>query len=135
MTIIDAGPIVALIDKGQRQHSICLAAIDELTGPLVTTWPAFVEAMYLLGRLGGWTAQDALWQWVLLAKLTLIPLEDAHLKRVRQLMEQYRDTPMDLADASLVTLAEARKIRKVFTLDRHFHAYRIHDKQAFEVVP
>ena len=33
-------------------------------------------------------------------------------------MVQYADHPMDLADASLVALAEALKVRKFFTIDR-----------------
>jgi hypothetical protein len=51
------------------------------------------------------------------------------------LMEQYLDTPMDLADASLVVAAETLGLRRVFTLDRHFYAYRLADGSALEVVP
>ena len=51
------------------------------------------------------------------------------------LLEQYRDTPMDLADASLVVAAETLGGRRVFTLDRHFYAYRLADGAALEVVP
>ena len=54
---------------------------------------------------------------------------------MRQLMNRYRDTPMDLADASLVSAAEAVGTRRVFSLDRHFHVYRINDRDAFEVLP
>jgi hypothetical protein len=50
-------------------------------------------------------------------------------------MHRYRDTPMDRADASLVSAAEFIGTRRVFSLARHFHAYRIADRDAFEVVP
>jgi predicted nucleic acid-binding protein len=50
-------------------------------------------------------------------------------------MERYRDLPMDLADATLVALAEARGVRQIFTLDREFHVYRLRGRAAFEVVP
>ena len=50
-------------------------------------------------------------------------------------MEKYRDTPMDLADASLVSAAETLAIGQIFTLDRHFRAYRFGANQAFEIVP
>jgi predicted nucleic acid-binding protein len=42
---------------------------------------------------------------------------------------------MDFADASLVTAAERLSLRGIFTLDRHFRAYRIEDRQAFEILP
>jgi len=51
------------------------------------------------------------------------------------LMEQYQDLPMDLADASLVALAEEQRLVEVFTLDRDFRVYRRGDGRAFTVVP
>ncbi len=135
MTLTDAGPLVALIDKGQKQHEACVAALDTLTLPLLTTWPAWTEAMYLLGRIAGWPGQNALWQFVLQEKLLVAPPSPQQLQRIYQLMEQYRDTPMDLADASLVALAEDKKLRRIFTLDRHFQVYRLLGKRRFEIVP
>lgn len=58
---------------------------------------------------------------------------DRHMMHI--LMDQYRDAPTDLADASLVAVAETLSLRTVFTIDRHFYAYRTADKQAFQVVP
>lgn len=54
---------------------------------------------------------------------------------MRALMRKYGDSPMDLADASLVAAAERLDVRRVFTLDRHFHAYRMNRGHAFDVVP
>lgn len=50
-------------------------------------------------------------------------------------MEKYRDTPMDLADASLVAVAESRSLPRVFTLDRHFRIYRLANGSVLDVVP
>jgi len=57
------------------------------------------------------------------------------LARMPALMEQYSDLPMDLADASLVALAEERHLRDVFTLGRDFRVYRLPDGRAFNLVP
>ena len=51
------------------------------------------------------------------------------------LMEEYRDTPMDLADASVVAAAESRSLRRVFTVDSDFYVYRLKDGTALEVLP
>ncbi len=51
------------------------------------------------------------------------------------LMRQYKDTPMDLADASLVAVAESLGFSRIFTLDSHFRAYRIRQSGVFEIVP
>ncbi len=61
MILTDAGPLIALIDRGEPDHDACVACVSRFSGPMLTTWPAFTEAMYLLGEAGGWRAQDALW--------------------------------------------------------------------------
>ena len=50
-------------------------------------------------------------------------------------MEQYRDTPMDFADASLVIAAEILNLTQIFTLDSDFYVYQINGTTPFKVVP
>ncbi len=49
MTLCDSGPLVALINAGDKNHSRCVAVLPSLSTPLLITWPCFTEAMYLLG--------------------------------------------------------------------------------------
>jgi predicted nucleic acid-binding protein len=91
--------------------------------------------MYLLGRYGGFPAQEALWDYVEDSLLLIHVGSDEEAFRIRELMRRYRDTPMDLADASLVAAAEALGALEVFTLDSHFHAYRASGTQPFQVSP
>lgn len=135
MTLTDAGPLVALLDRGEADHPRCVAALSVLSAPLLTTWPALTEAMYLLGDAGGWKAQSALWKLLERADLVLAELDSSAIERARTLMEKYRDLPMDLADATLVAVAEARKLKRVFTLDRDFQVYRLGGRSGFEIVP
>ena len=136
MILTDAGPLVAILDRGEQHHEACVASLEQLAGPMVTTWPAFTEAMYLLGEAGGWRAQDALWRLIEQRDLQLAPQGPEQGERMRALMEEYRDRPMDLADASLVALAEAYGLRDIFTLDRRdFQVYRIRRRQSFRLWP
>jgi predicted nucleic acid-binding protein len=53
-------------------------------------------------------------------------MDEVGLQRAFELMEQYADHPMDLADASLIVAAEVLPTRKIFTIDRQdFATYRI----------
>jgi predicted nucleic acid-binding protein len=132
--ITDAGPLVALIDARDAAHASCRKALQQISAPLVTTWPAFTEAMYLLGS-GGWQAQQALWDRADDASLVIAEDGDVDLRRARRLMEQYQDLPMDLADATLVALAERMDTRRVFTLDSDFRVYRYKGRHPFDIVP
>ena len=135
MILVDAGPLVALIDRGEPDHERCVETLSSLAAPMVTTWPALTEAMYLLGSAGGWKAQEALWKLLERGDLQLVPLDDSVQNRTRALMAKYRDMPMDLADASLVAAAEALDLKRVFTLDRDFQVYRWKGKRKFETLP
>lgn len=135
MILVDAGPLVALIDRGEPDHERCVETLSSLAAPMVTTWPAFTEAMSLLGSAGGWKPQDALWRLLERGDLQLVALDDALQDRTRTLMAKYRDRPMDLADASLVAAAEALELRRVFTLDSDFRIYRWKGKRRFEILP
>ena len=135
MTLTDAGPLVALIDADESDHELCATALGHLEPPLVTTWPAFTEAMYLLARGGGAAGTQALWRLVTTDRLQLLDLSPLLVRRSAELMATYADLPMDLADATLVALAEERGLRRVFTLDSDFHVYRLHGRDAFEVIP
>jgi predicted nucleic acid-binding protein len=132
--LVDAGPLVALIDRGDLEHASCVAALKTIREPLVTVWPAFTEAMYLLR--GSWPAQQALWSRLETDALGLAPLDERDAPRLRELMEKYRDLPMDLADAGLVRVAERESLTGIFTLDRrHFSVYRAHRRRRFAIVP
>ena len=136
MTLTDTGPLVALINAGDQHHARCTATLATLPAePLLTTWPCFTEAMHLLWRDGGYRYQSALWNMYRGGRLVLHELTAAEILRMTQLMEQYRDTPMALADASLVATAESLNLRQVFTIDRQFYVYRLRDGTAPEVVP
>ena len=136
MILTDAGPLIALVDRGEPDHEACVACLADFTGPMLTTWPAFTEAMYLLGEAGGWYAQETLWNLLERGDLVIATQGIEHYKRMRTLMHKYRDRPMDLADASLVCLAEQRSLREIFTLDKEdFRIYRLHGRQTFDIWP
>lgn len=134
MILTDAGPLVALVHEDDQDHDTCRQAFRELEDLLVTVWPAFTEATYLLGF--SWRAQDALWEMVRRGVVSFLPLDESDAPRMRALMEKYRDLPMDLADAALVRVAEREGLKRIFTVDRRdFSVYRPEGLGTFELVP
>jgi uncharacterized protein len=135
VTLCDASPLIALINQSDISHIRCVSALPSLPAPLVTTWSCFTEAMYLLGRYGGWFAQQELWSYVTDQILVLHFNGEDEQARMQVLMKQYQDLPMDLADASLVAAAEALDQKRIFTLDRDFQIYRFKGHEPFDVTP
>ena len=127
MILIDAGPLVAIIDADDQYHSKCVSALKTLREPLATVWPPLTEAMYLLADMP--RAQDTLWEMLERGAVQLLSLYPADIPRIRELMAKYADRSMDLADAALVRVAEREGIRKIFTTDRKdFSVYRLHNR-------
>ena len=132
--LVDAGPLVALIHADDQNHLQCKRALRSLKEQMVTVWPVFTEAMYLLNF--SWCAQDDLWEMAERGALAFLPLGESDFAGMGELMRKYRDLPMDLADAALVRVAERERIRRVFTLDRRdFEVYRPSRLGRFAILP
>lgn len=135
MILVDTGPLVALLNRNDPNHSRCTATAQSLPpDALLTTWAVFTEAMYMVGRAGGPDAQDRLWNLYNTRGLVIHDLTHAETDRSRELMTTYRDRPMDLADATLVAVAESLGHRRVFTLDGDFRIYRLADGSVLDVI-
>ncbi|OYE05411.1 type II toxin-antitoxin system VapC family toxin [Nostoc sp. 'Peltigera membranacea cyanobiont' 232] len=134
MILCDAGVLLCLVDRTQPQHKPYRTAVMGLAKPLVTTWSCLTEAMYLALHRGAWQMQKQLGQVLLDKLLTVYEIQESDYSRLLALMEQYRDRPMDLADATLVLTAEKTGYRQILTLDSDFLFYRIGHQDSFEII-
>lgn len=133
--LTDTGPLVALLDADDKYHVSCRAALAGLpAGPLETTWPCYTEAMYLLGQVGGYRFQNRLWETRRAGRLVLLDITPAEADRMDALMAQYANVPMDMADASLVAVAERFRAPQLFAIDSDFFIYRLADGSALTLV-
>ena len=134
MILVDAGPLVAVVDASDQHHRRCVAAWRELREPVATVWPAITEAMYLLLDLP--RGQDAVWEMLERRAVRILPLGEDDVPRMRALMTAYRDRPMDLADAALVRVAERDRLETIFTVDdADFEIYRLDRRRRFRIIP
>jgi predicted nucleic acid-binding protein len=127
LILVDAGPLVALVDAGDQHHAKCVDALKGFRESMATVWPPLTEAMYLLGDLP--KAQEALWEMLDRRALQLLTLDAGDAPRIRELMKKYANRRMDLADAALLRVAEREGIGKIFSVDRRdFSVYRLHGR-------
>jgi predicted nucleic acid-binding protein len=132
MVIADTGFFLAAANRKDRDHPAVLRALRDLDEGLITTWPVVTEVTHLLlDRLG----VDALLAFVDGARagaFTLFELSPSMWSRIEALMRRYRDLPMDLADASLVILAEELEDGRILSTDRRdFRTYRWKSRHPF----
>lgn len=132
--LVDANALVGYLDPDDGLHERALTGLSATTGDLVTTWPALTEALHLLGRKG-WAPQEALLTMLGDGELKVAGLGAEDVPRLTALMRKYRNRPMDLADASLIRVAERDGIDTIVTLDHDFQVYRAAGIGALKILP
>jgi predicted nucleic acid-binding protein len=132
MILADTGYWVALLDRSDRHHARAIEVTRDLREPLVVTWPVLTETTYFLGARYGANAVARFLELGERDGYRVHPLDERDLPRLRALIKKYADLPMDLADASLVLLAEDSGEGRILSTDeRDFRAYRFKNRKPF----
>jgi predicted nucleic acid-binding protein len=132
--LIDTGAILALLDRTDRWHRVCVDAFEQLRLPLVTSEAVLTELFHLVGDSRH--EIEAAWRLVRSGAIVPAAIEDSELSPIQTLMSRYADRPMDFADATLVYLAKREALPTIFTVDHaDFETYRIEGRRRFRVLP
>ena len=119
--IVDAGPLIAWFDAADGWHAAVRGFFAGFRGELLSTWPVLTEVCHLLPE----RLAPSFLRWVGLGGVTVVDVPAAAALVLADRMDKYADLPMDLADASLVWLADTTGVLDVATLDRRdFGIYR-----------
>lgn len=130
--IVDAGPLVAALDRNDAHHRWAREQLGTLARPLLVCEPVLAEAAHLLGRQ--FDSSDDLFELLERGLLELdFSLREQHAS-VRALMHRYRDVPMSLADGCIVRMAELHAAHHVCTLDSDFSIYRKNGRQVIRLI-
>lgn len=132
--LVDTGPIVAMLSASDEHHDACVEHLQHIRGPLLTCWPVITEAAWLLRaypralrRLLS-SFNDGIFQ--------LLSLSEADLSGIAAILAKYERLRVQLADASLLHLANRDGIETIFTLDRRdFGVLRLARGKKFRVIP
>ncbi len=132
MILADTGFWLALANAGDRHHAEAKRALSVIDEPLITTWPVMTETCHLLAARLGERSVRAFIDSGTNGAFEIFDLAREHLPRIGELMLKYAKLPMDLADASLVVLAEHVDTGRILSTDRRdFGAYRFKNRKPF----
>lgn len=133
--IVDTGYFVALLSARDKYHDRSLEiarAAKEEHRLFITTWPVLTEVCHLLQRFAPNCIVPFLESYRRGA-FELFELGSEAADRIVELVKKYRGLPMDLADASLVILAEALGHGEILSTDvKDFKIYRWKQRRPFK---
>lgn len=123
-TLIDTGPLTALVDKRDAWHQWAANRVKEIKPPLITCEAVLSECSFVLMRSG--IELTHLFNFISRGDLQVKSsfIEASGQERVIGIIDKYHNLPASFADACLVHMYEAHHGTKVFTLDSHFSIYR-----------
>jgi predicted nucleic acid-binding protein len=134
IALLDTGAVLAILNRQDRWHRGCIEGFSQLRKPLLTSEAVLAELFHMVGDNSG--RLEAAWKFVRSGAVTIGIIKDSDLPSISRLMHQYRDRPMDFADATLVHLAEQESLSTVLTIDfADFQTYRIGGTKRFRVLP
>lgn len=132
--LVDAGPLVAILSVRDQHHRACTEAARTIRGPFFTAWTVIAEAAHLLKGRGD--CVERLLELVRVERLRLLQVDSHDVAGISKILTRYSDQGFDLADATLMHLADRESFDTVFTVDhRHFSIYRTSRGQSPAIVP
>ncbi len=134
-TLVDAGAVVALVNRTDRNHLQAVEWFRRFRGELLTTEAVITETAYVLAASAA--HQRAALVWFERARAAgLLRVEPvADYEALARIMTQYASLPCDYADASLIALAERTGITAIATIDqRDFSVYRLQGRKRFHIL-
>jgi hypothetical protein len=132
--LIDTGPIVAILLESDEHHEACVEQLRHIGTPLLTCWPVITEAAWLLRRYpqavrGLLSSFDG-------RPFGLASLDETDIPTIAAILAKYQGLGIQLADASLLHLANREGIETIFTLDRRdFGVLRLANRKSLRLIP
>lgn len=135
-TVLDTGPLVALMDRSDNRHAECAQFFSTLRGRLLLPASVMIEVCWLLEERPD--VEAAYLDRVEEDVFELVSFTKPDVGRIAELVRRYADFPLGTVDASVIAIAIAERFDadRVATLDRkHFSVVRPAHVQTFTLLP
>ena len=130
--IADTGPLVAILDRDDRDHPWAVREGRRLPPKMLSCEAVLSEVHFLTRDIP--EAKDRIESWLADGRLELPFSVRDHHSLLHELMVRYASVPMSFADACLVRMSELWAAAPVFTLDSDFRVYRRNKRQSLPLI-
>lgn len=130
--ILDAGALVALLNRKDQHYAWAAAQLNEITPPLLTCEAVLSEAHFVLRDIPA--SRQAIMELAVKDFYKVVFNIEDEKQAVKRLLEKYADVPMSFADACLVRMSELYPDSAVFTIDGDFKIYRRNGRQQIPLI-
>ncbi len=122
-TLLDTGPLVALLSKDDAEHPRAKKLFSESLTPFRCCEAVIAEACFLMRRVHPAGPQEVIALGRKGVYEISFSLQD-NWTNIERLLRRYANRPISLADASLIRCAEIFQEPRILTFDSDFAIYR-----------
>lgn len=135
VTLLDTGPLVAGVNRKDKHHACSARLLENLVGRVLVPTTVLAEAGWIInGKLG--PDAHAVFLESVVEAFELVELFPVDVRRMADLVRQYKGAELDTVDVSVVAVAERLGVRQIATLDRRdFGLVRPRHIPAFHLLP
>jgi uncharacterized protein len=134
--ILDTGPLLAAMDRSDRDHVACAQLLESTEEELVLPAPILPELDYWFHKGMGPDALTGLLSEVAAGVFRVEELKPTDYERIADLLTQYIDLRVGFVDAAVLAIVERLGEPKLATLDRrHFSIMRPRHVDALDLLP
>ena len=134
--LVDTGFWLAINNPNDKFHEQAMTWLfknQNANYRFATTWIVMCESYFLIKNLVSYRKAVDLFESYSRSEYDIFDLKKEQSGRVAELMNKYQDLDVDLADISLVLLAEELQTGDVLTVDNNdFNALRWHRNKKFK---
>jgi predicted nucleic acid-binding protein len=136
LIIVDTSGLVVAYSDSDPRHAQVIDLLKQEAGTLILSPFVLAELDYLMATRAGTQAELKMLSDVANGVYLRPDFRQRDIGMAGEIVEQYRDLRIGLADASIVVLAERYDTNRVLTFDqRHFRTIRPLSADAFAVLP
>ena len=132
-TLLDTGPLVALLSGDDANHDRARRVFAECLPPFRCCEPVVAEACFLMRKVHATGPAEV----VALARRGVYSIAisaDENWVNIETLLRKYSDRPISLADACLIRCAEIYDESRIFTFDSDFSIYKWGRNRKFQLL-
>jgi predicted nucleic acid-binding protein len=127
--ILDAGPLIAALNRKDTHHRWARETLQRIGPPFYSCPEAMTEAAAMTGR------PAAIVEMIRADEIILAFDLSAQTAAVLALLKKYEDREIDLADACIIRMTELMRDCQVITVDRDdFASYRRNGRDFIPVI-
>jgi uncharacterized protein len=128
--------LLAAVFERDQNHVVAAPALRNLTTGRLVAAPVVIELFFMVSARISYGRAVALFALMQTSAFQIVDLSQRDRQRMIEIMQQYQNAALDIADVAQFALAERLGITQIYTFDRRdFSLFRPTHCDFFELLP